>query len=66
MRHDLIKEIYKTRTFIIDIACTIVVYRPRHFTMHPPPLRLQVDQNVLTQKIVAGPKIECHQNSVRI
>ena len=37
MRHDLIKEIYKTRTFVINIAYTIVVYRPRHFTMHPLP-----------------------------
>ena len=28
--------------------------------------RLQVDQNFLTQKIVADQKIECHQNSFGI
>ena len=26
----------------------------------PPPPRLQVDQNFLTQKIVADPKMQCH------
>ena len=32
----------------------------------PPPPRLQVDQNFLTQKIVADPKIRCHQKSFGI
>ena len=31
-----------------------------------PPPRLQVDQNFLTQKIVADPKIRCHQKSFGI
>ena len=35
--------------------------------MHPPPRpRLQVDQNFLTQKIVADPKMRCHQKSFGI
>ena len=32
----------------------------------PPPPRLQVDQNFLTQKIVADPKMRCHQKSFGI
>ena len=47
--------------FIVDI----LVYRPGYFTVHPPP-RLQVDQNFLTQKIVADPKMRCHQKSFGI
>ena len=44
-----------------------VVYRPGYFTVHPPPPpRLQVDQNFLTQKIVADPKMRCHQKSFGI
>ena len=31
-----------------------------------PPPRLQVDQNFLTQKIVADPKMRCHQKSFGI
>ena len=31
-----------------------------------PPPRLQVEQNFLTQNIVAVPKIKCHQNSFGI
>ena len=31
-----------------------------------PPPRLQVDQHFLTQKIVADPKMRCHQNSFGI
>ena len=42
-----------------------IVYRPGYFTVHPPP-RLQVDQNFLTQKIVADPKMRCHQKSFGI
>ena len=42
-----------------------LVYRPGYFTVHPPP-RLQVDQNFLTQKIVADPKMRCHQKSFGI
>ena len=37
---------------------SLLFYRPRHLT--------QIDQNFLTWKIVAVPKIECHQNSVGI
>ena len=50
-----------------DDLCLIVliVYRPGYFTVHPPP-RLQVDQNFLTQKIVADPKMRCHQKSFGI
>ena len=44
---------------------TRLVYRPGYFTVHPPP-RLQVDQNFLTQKIVADPKMRCHQKSFGI
>ena len=44
---------------------TNIVYRPGYFTVHPPP-RLQVDQNFLTQKIVADPKMRCHQKSFGI
>ena len=43
----------------------LIVYRPGYFTVHPPP-RLQVDQNFLTQKIVADPKMRCHQKSFGI
>ena len=43
-----------------------LVYRPGYFTVHPPPPRLQVDQNFLTQKIVADPKMRCHQKSFGI
>ena len=32
----------------------------------PPPPQLQVDQNFLTQKIVADPKMRCHQKSFGI
>ena len=32
----------------------------------PPPPRLQVDRNFLTQKIVADPKTRCHQKSFGI
>ena len=32
----------------------------------PPPPRLQVDQNFLTQKIVADQKMRCHQKSFGI
>ena len=42
-----------------------LVYRPGYFTVHPPP-RLQVDQNFLTQKIVADLKMRCHQKSFGI
>ena len=42
----------------------LLVYRPGYFTVHPP--RLQVDQNFLTQKIVADPKMRCHQKSFGI
>ena len=42
-----------------------IVYRPGYFTVHPPP-RLQVDQNFQTQKIVADPKMRCHQKSFGI
>ena len=44
-----------------------IVYRPGYFTVHtPPPPRLQVDQNFLTQKIVVDPKMRCHQKSLGI
>ena len=42
----------------------LLVYRPGYFTVHPP--RLQVDQNFLAQKIVADPKMRCHQKSFGI
>ena len=48
-----------------NIQVTTIVYRPGYFTVHPPP-RLQVDQNFLTQKIVADPKMRCHQKSFGI
>ena len=44
----------------------LLVYRPGYFTVHPPPPRLQLDQNFLTQKIVADPKMRCHQKSFGI
>ena len=44
---------------------TLLVYWPVYFTVHPPP-RLQVDQNFLIQKIVADPKMRCHQKSFGI
>ena len=47
------------------IVTCVIVYRPGYFTVHPPP-RLQVDQNFLTQKIVADPKMRCHQKSFGI
>ena len=51
---------------VLDTAHDIIiVYRPGYFTVHPPP-RLQVDQNFLTQKIVADPKMPCHQKSFGI
>ena len=34
----------------------------RIFHRAPPSPRLQVDQNFLTQKIVADPQMRCHQN----
>ena len=34
--------------------------------LHRAPPRLQVDQNFLTQKIVADQKMQCHQNSFGI
>ena len=34
--------------------------------LHRAPPRLQVDQNFLTQKIVADPKMRCHQKSFGI
>ena len=37
-----------------------------HRAPPPPPPRLQVDQNFLTQKIVADPKMRCHQKSFGI
>ena len=43
----------------------VIVYRPGYFNVHPPP-RLQVDQNFLTQKIAADPKMRCHQKSFGI
>ena len=49
----------------INTKDTMLVYRPGYFTVHPPP-RLQVDQNFLTQKIVADPKMRCHQKSFGI
>ena len=47
-----------------DSTVTYIVYRPGYFTVHPP--RLQVDQNFLTRKIVADPKMRCHQKSFGI
>ena len=47
-----------------DTMYEVIVYRPGYFTVHPP--RLQVDQNFLTQKIVADPKMQCHQKSFGI
>ena len=44
----------------------------RHYSLsarilhRAPPPRLQVDQNFLTQKIVADPKMRCHQKSFGI
>ena len=49
---------------LLCLLVSILVYRPGYFTVHPP--RLQVDQNFLTQKIVADPKMRCHQKSFGI
>ena len=49
---------------ILTVTYKLIVYRPGYFTVHPP--RLQVDQNFLTQKIVADPKMRCHQKSFGI
>ena len=39
---------------------------PARILHRAPPPRLQVDQNFLTQKIVADPKMRCHQKSFGI
>ena len=50
-----------------ELLLANIVYRPGYFTVHPPPpTRLQVDQNFLTQKIVADLKMRCHQKSFGI
>ena len=66
----LYETLYVCRRNERDLLCIhrlvyTVVYRPGYFTVHPPP-RLQVDQNFLTQKIVADPKMRCHQKSFGI
>ena len=45
----------------LSVLLSLLVYRLGYFTVHPLPTRLQMDQNFLTQKIVADPKMRCHQ-----
>ena len=49
-----------------EYNCFEVSLSARILHRAPPPPRLQVDQNFLTQKIVADPKMRCHQKSFGI
>ena len=51
-------EHYKNQALDISLSARIL--------HRAPPPRLQVDQNFLTQKIVADPKMRCHQKSFGI
>ena len=59
---------YATSLFIVSSK---VPFPNDHYSLsarilHRAPPRLQVDQNFLTQKIVADPKMRCHQKSFGI
>ena len=51
---------------IILLNNTSLSARILHRAPLPPSPRLQVDQHFLTQKIVADPKMRCHQKSFGI
>ena len=50
---------------ITQCLCSYISLSARILHRAPPP-RLQVDQNFLIQKIVADPKMRCHQKSFGI
>ena len=52
------------RCMLYELVTYYYIYSLSARILHraPPPLRLQVDQNFLTQKIVANSKMRCHQN----
>ena len=57
--------IHNSSTCTCSFVNVLISLSARILHRAPPP-RLQVDQNFLTQKIVSGPKIRCHQKSFGI
>ena len=56
---------YNPDIHVTDVSIHFISLSARILHRAPPP-RLQVDQNFLTQKIVADPKMRCHQKSIGI